>query len=280
MWEDAMAAIKRIAVHVDGGSRDGAVLRLALALAARLGAELEAVFAKIPPFIPASVDGILTPQIVEAQQSIYQQRAENAKKALDAASQSSAIKPIWTAADGPAIDVMVGRARFADLAIIGQPPPEETDAVTDYDLPAELVMGLGRPVLIVPYAGAFTDVGKRVLVARAGTRESRRAATDALALFHPNSDVTVLMVNPKNASVSSEPDMKGWYARHGVDAKIRVVRSQDMEVGDVLLSTAGEISADMVVMGAYGRSRLRELILGGATHSMLKHMTVPVLMSH
>ena len=119
-----MAAIKRIAVHVDGGSRDRAVLRLALGLAARFGAELEAVFAKIPPFIPASVDGILTPQIVEAQQSIYQQRAENAKKALDAATQSSAIKPIWTAVDGPAIDVMIGRSRFADLAIIGQPPPE------------------------------------------------------------------------------------------------------------------------------------------------------------
>ena len=275
-----MAAIKRIAVHVDGGSRDGPVLRLALALAARFGAEAEAVFAKIPPFIPASVDGVLTPQIVEAQQSIYVQRAENAKKALEAASQGSAVKPIWTSLDGPAIDVMIGRARFADLAVIGQPPPEETDAVTDYDLPAELVMGLGRPVLIVPHAGEFTDVGKRVLVARAGTRESRRAAWDALPLINPGSAVTVLMVNPKTANSSSESDMKAWYARHGLDAKIRVVRSQDMEVGDVLLSTAAEISADLIVMGAYGRSRLRELILGGATHSMLKHMTVPVLMSH
>ena len=275
-----MSAIKRIAVHVDGGSRDGAVLRLAFALAARFGAELEAVFARIPPFIPASVDGILTPQIVEAQQSIYVQRAENAKKALEAASKGASIKPIWTVRDGPAIDVMVGRARFADLAIIGQPPPEETDAVTDYDLPAELVMGLGRPVLIVPHAGEFADVGRRVLVARAGTRESRRAATDALALLDSGSDVTVLMVNPKSSTVSSEPDMKAWYARHGLDAKIRVIRSQEMEVGGVLLSTAADLSCDLVVMGAYGRSRLRELILGGATHSMLKHMTVPVMMSH
>ncbi len=275
-----MAAIKRIAVHVDGGSRDGPVLRLALALAARFGAEVEAVFAKIPPFIPASVDGILTPQIVEAQQSIYVQRAEAAKKALEAASQGSTVKPIWTALDGPALDVMIGRARFADLAIIGQPPPEETDAVTDYDLPAELVMGLGRPVLIVPHAGEFTDVGKRALFARAGTRESRRAAYDALAVLHPGCDVTVLMVNPKSSNVSNEAEMKAWYARHGFDAKVRTVQSQQMEVGDVLLKTAKEISTDLIVMGAYGRSRLRELILGGATHSMLKHMTVPVLMSH
>src|SRR5689334_24925665 len=123
MREAEMSGIKRIAVHVDGGSRDGAVLRMAVAVAAQHGAELEAVFARIPPFIPASVDGILTPQIVEAQQSIYVQRAEAAKKALETASAGQTTKPVWTALDGPALDVMIGRARFADLAIIGQPPP-------------------------------------------------------------------------------------------------------------------------------------------------------------
>lgn len=275
-----MSAIKRIAVHVDGGSRDGAVLRLALAVAAQHGAELEAVFARIPPFIPASVDGILTPQIVEAQQSIYVQRAENAKKALAAASEGASVRPDWTARDGPALEVMIQRARFADLAIIGQPAREESDAVTDFDLPAELVMELGRPVLIVPNKGDFAGVGKRVVVARAGTRESRRAATDGLALLDANSAVTVLMVNPKNGVTTNEADMKAWYARHGINVTVRVVRSPEKEVGEVLRNTAAEVSADLVVMGAYGRSRLRELILGGATHSMLKHATVPVLMSH
>ena len=275
-----MSAIKRIAAHVDGGSRDGAVLRLALALAARHGAEIEAVFARIPPFIPASVDGILTPQIVEAQQSIYVQRAENAKKALAEASKGASVQPEWTVRDGPALEVMVQRARFADLAIIGQPAPEESDAVTDFDLPAELVMELGRPVLIVPNKGDYPVIGKRVVVARAGTRESRRAATDGLALLDPASTVTVLMVNPKNGTATNEADMKAWYARHGVNVDVRVVRSTEKEVGAVLRATAAELSADLVVMGAYGRSRLRELILGGATHSMLKHTTVPVLMSH
>ncbi len=275
-----MGAITRIAVHVDGGSRDPAVLRLAIGLAGRFGCELEAVFARIPPFIPASVDGILTPQIVEAQQTIHQQRAEAARAAVEAVAQAATLRPIWTAQEGPATQVMIARARFADLAIIGQPTREESDAVTDYDLPAELVMGLGRPVLIVPNKGEFTDVGRRVIVARAGTRESRRAATDALPLIATGSGVTVLMVNPGAGAVSNEADMKAWYARHGIDATIRVVQSPEKEVGDVLLATAAEMSADLIVMGAYGRSRLRELILGGATHSMLKHMTVPVLMSH
>ena len=275
-----MSAIKRIAVHVDGGSRDGAVLRMALALTARHGAEVEAVFARIPPFIPASVDGILTPQIVEAQQSIYVQRAETARATLAEVSKSSSIQPTWTAIEGAALEVMIGRARFADLAVIGQPSPEESDAVTDFDLPAELVMELGRPVLIVPNKGEYAEAGKRVLVARAGTRESRRAATDALALLDANTKLTVLMVNPKAANAASEADMKAWYSRHGLNAEIRTVRSTEKEVGEVLRTTAAEVSADLIVMGAYGRSRLRELILGGATHSMLKHMTVPVLMSH
>jgi nucleotide-binding universal stress UspA family protein len=275
-----MSLIKRIAVHVDGGSRDGAVLRLALALAAQHGAEAEAVFARIPPFIPASVDGILTPQIVEAQQSIYAQRAEAARKTLEEASQSAAVKPAFAAVEGPALEVMIARARFADLAVIGQPSPEESDAVTDFDLPAELVMELGRPVLVVPNKGDFATVGKRVLVARAGTRESRRAATDALALLDAGSKITVLMVNPQADNAATQADMKGWYARHGHAVEIRVVRSSEKEVGDVLRATAAEIGADLVVMGAYGRSRLRELILGGATHSMLKHTAVPVLMSH
>jgi nucleotide-binding universal stress UspA family protein len=152
--------------------------------------------------------------------------------------------------------------------------------VTDFDLPAELVMELGRPVLVVPNKGDFAAVGKRVLVARAGTRESRRAATDALALLDAGSKITVLMVNPKADNAANQADMKGWYARHGHDVEIRVVRSSEKEVGDVLRATAAEIGADLVVMGAYGRSRLRELILGGATHSMLKHTAVPVLMSH
>lgn len=275
-----MGAITRIAVHVDGGSRDAAVLNLAATLAQRFGAEVEAVFARIPPFIPASVDGIMTPQIVEAQQAIHAQRAERAHRAVDAVAAAGTIKPIWSAVDGPAVTVLLGRARFADLAVIGQPSPEEADAVTDYDLPAELVMALGRPVLVVPYAGQFADVGKRVLVARSGTRESRRAASDALPLLDGKSEVTVLMVNPKDATESNEAEMKAWYARHGIAAKIRSVQSKDLEVGDVLLSAVSDLSADLIVMGAYGRSRLREFILGGATHRILKNMTVPVLMSH
>lgn len=274
-----MSGIKHIVAHVAGGAHDVAVLRLAAALAGRFGAGLEAVFANVPSFIPASIDGILTPQIIEAQQAIYRTRAEAAKKALAAVSLTQG-KPGWTMLDALAADAVIARARYADLAVLAQPAPEESDAATDYDTPAEIVMALGRPVLMVPYAGTFADTGRRILAAWSGTRESARAFADALPFLAGASEVTVLTVNPRSDAAPMEADLQKWLAAHGIKGKVRTAHTKDIEVGDVLLSAAADMSADLIVMGAYGRSRLRELVLGGATHSIFRHMTAPVLMSH
>jgi len=274
-----MLGIKQIAVHVDGGAHDTSVLRLSAALAARFGAGLEAVFANVPPFIPASIDAILTPQIIEAQQAIYRKRAETAKAALAAIALPNG-KPVWTEVDGLPSDVVVARARYADLAVLAQPSPDESDAATDYDLAADVVMSLGRPVLMVPYAGNFLDAGKRILVAWNGTRESARALADALPFLVAASEVTVLTVNPAAEAARLEADLKKWLDAHGVRGKIRAAHTKEITAGDALLSAAADLSADLIVMGGYGRPRLRELILGGVTHDMFRHMTVPVLMSH
>jgi nucleotide-binding universal stress UspA family protein len=274
-----MLGIKHIVAQVGGDSHDTAVLTLAAALAGRFGAGLEAVFAEVPPFIPASIDGLLTPQIIEAQQRIYRGRAEAAKKALAAVSLPHG-KPAWSQVEGLVSDAVIARARYADLAVLPQPGPDESDAATDYDSPAEIVMGLGRPVLMVPYAGTFPDAGKRILAAWSGTRESARAFTDALPFLAGASEVTVLTVNPHGDAAAMEADLKRWLTQHGVKGKTRVANTKEIDVGDVLLSAAADLSADLIVMGAYGRSRLRELILGGTTHSIFRHMTAPVLMSH
>jgi nucleotide-binding universal stress UspA family protein len=274
-----MTGIKQIVAHVEGGPHDAAVLRLSSTLATRFGAGLEAVFANVPPYVPASIDGILTPQIIETQQAIYRKRAEAAKAALGALSFPE-VKRKLTIIDGLAASAVIQRGRYADLTVVAQPAPEESDAVTDYDLPAEIVMALGRPVLIVPYAGTFADCGKRVLVGCSDRRESARALTDALPFLVTASEVTLLTVNPADATGPMESALKAWLAAHGIKGTTRIAHTKEIEVGDVLLSSAADLSADLIVMGAYGRSRLRELILGGATHNILKHMTVPVLMSH
>jgi nucleotide-binding universal stress UspA family protein len=237
------------------------------------------VFANVPPFVPASIDGILTPQIIEAQQAIFRKRAESAKAALAAVKLAQGT-PQWTELDALASDAVIDRGRYADLTVLAQPAPEEADAATDYDVPAEIVMSLGRPVLVVPYAGTYPDAGKRILAAWSGTRESARALADALPFLVGASEVNVLTVNPEGETASMEAGLRKWLTAHGIKGTVRTTATKEIGISDMLLSTAADFSADLIVMGAYGHSRLRELILGGATHDILRHMTAPVLMSH
>lgn len=272
-----MPWIKKIAVHLEGGAQDARVLRLAGALAARFGAAIEAVFANVPAYVPASIDAILTPQIIEAQREIYLKRAEAAKKAF-ASTTLPQQKVVWTQVEAPVADAIVARGRYADLTVLGQ--PEETDVAAEYDVPADVAMSLGRPILMVPYAGSFSDAGKRVLVAWNGTRESARALSDALPFLVGANEITVLAVNPHAQNEAMEADLNAWLTVHGLVGKIRAAHTNEIDVSDVLLSAAADFSADLLVMGAYGRPRLRELILGGVTHDIFRRMTVPVLMSH
>jgi nucleotide-binding universal stress UspA family protein len=145
-------------------------------------------------------------------------------------------------------------------------------------------MGAGRPVLIVPYVGTFKTLGQRVLVAWNASREATRAVNDALPLLERASSVRVLSVNPRRGIAGHGPiagaDMSLHLARHGVRVEAAAVNTDDVRVDDMLLSQAADAGADLIVMGAYGHSRLGEYVLGGATRHLLRQITVPVFMSH
>jgi nucleotide-binding universal stress UspA family protein len=146
------------------------------------------------------------------------------------------------------------------------------------------MMGCGRPVLIEPCACRVDTVGKNVLVAWSGTREAARTVGDALPLLRSAEAVTVFSVGP-TSSVRGHDDGRGidlanHLARHDVRAKALHLASDHIDVSDLILSQAKDLRCDLIVMGGYGHSRTRELILGGVTRGVLQHMTVPVLMSH
>jgi nucleotide-binding universal stress UspA family protein len=150
--------------------------------------------------------------------------------------------------------------------------------------PEQVALASGRPVLIVPYAGHFDNVGRRVLIAWNATREAARAVSDAMPLLTSAELVTVLTIDPREGPHGHGElpgaDIALHLARHGVKAQIERTVSAGMPVGEVLLSRVADLGADLIVMGAYGHSRAREVLLGGATRSVLRSMTVPVLMSH
>ncbi len=152
------------------------------------------------------------------------------------------------------------------------------------DLPERLTLASERPLLVVPYIGVSSMPGSKVLLCWNGRREAGRAAAGALPLLKKADQVSVLTIAASNdeeeARAAALPEFMAWLGRHGVKASPQHDSADDSDIGDIILSRAADGSADLVVMGLYGHSRTREMVMGGASRTVLASMTVPVLMAH
>ena len=146
------------------------------------------------------------------------------------------------------------------------------------------VIETGRPVLVVPFIGATVPLNGKVIVAWNGSREATRAVNDSLPLLKEAKEVQVVCIDPHTTEEVDAPlpgvELCQHLSHHGVNAVSNVLSGANMDSSNVLLSHAADYGANLIVAGAYGHSRLRELVLGGMTLDLLRHMTVPVLMSH
>jgi nucleotide-binding universal stress UspA family protein len=165
------------------------------------------------------------------------------------------------------------------MVVLSQRDPQSSDSAPD-DLADELVLTVGRPVLVVPFASKVTKVGRQAMVAWNASREATRAAHDALPLLQRADQVIVYSINPSEKEPAPGADMAAHLVEHGVNALARHAVGRDTSAGEALLAAAADHGSDLLVMGAYGHSRLRELVLGGATRHVLVNMTLPVLMSN
>ena len=271
-------ASKDILVHVGNSARQGCV-DVAAALAAEHGAHVMGVHVTTPPDIPPYIEAQLGAEVIDAQVRFAENMAAEAKSAFEQGLGSNGLSTEWHTLRGDLIEGIQAYGRYADLVIVGQVNPDEPAMVLSEDVAGRLALSLGRPVLAVPYAGSFGAVGKRVIVAWDGSRAAARAMGDALSLMQDADEVHVLGVNAED-DVGTCQDAVAHLARHGIKAEAHMVQAPNMEPGAMMLSHAADFGADMIVMGAYGHARWRELVMGGVTQHMLEHMTVPVLMSH
>ncbi|RZI42744.1 universal stress protein [Herbaspirillum sp. HC18] len=175
------------------------------------------------------------------------------------------------------------QARYSDLVVIGQTDLDSPSSTTLPDFPEFVVMNSGRPTLIVPYVGTFNPTPKRVLIAWDASTSATRAVTASIPILKhaENVDVVVFNADDRGDAHGEQPgaDIGLYLARHGV--KVNVVRqTTEIDIGNALLSIATDLGSDMIVMGGYGHSRFREILLGGVTRTVLESMTVPILMSH
>jgi len=270
---------KTILVHFDLRPRSSERLALAGRLAAQFGAHLVGLYApgatRIPSYALAEAGPALRDMVLKRE-------ADDAREAQRRFQGAAPQGAEWRAAEGDAAHALRLHARYADLLVAAQPQSgDEGDLI---GLADDLALSVGRPVLFHPYVGNFATLGKRVLLAWDAGREAARAASDALPLLARADAVEVAVFDPERArrNHGAQPgaDIAAFLARHGVKVTVHTQSGAGYDVGAQILSRAADISADLIVMGAYGHARVRELVLGGVTRTVLQAMTVPVLMSH
>ena len=272
---------RNMLVHVDDTKACAARIELAANIAAEHGAHLCGLYTAQPMYIPPYLAAEVSPDLYEIQRETARESAAKAETEFNEITGKAGVETEWRVGEGYPADVVALHARYVDLTIVGQGDPESNGTK---DLADQLVLNTGRPILVVPYAGTYPHIGDRVVVAWNAAREAARAVNDALPILEKADSVTVLAINPKGGAKGHgdvpAADISLHLARHGVKAEAAHVFADDIDVGNMLLSRAADASADMIVMGGYGHSRFRESVLGGASHLVLRHMTMPVLMSH
>ncbi len=275
--------IKQILVHVDATPEAEARLTVACDLTRRHDAQLVGVHVLTPPDLPPSVMAEAGVVLLDMMRDAAEKAAAKAKETFQARVAREGLRSEWRLVSGFASDTVAVHARYSDLAIVGQPTEDAGGAITAV-LPEEVALHAGRPVLVVPYAWKPTQVATRVLIGWDASREATRAVNDAMPLLTRANAVKVLVVNgrPSDSGHGEVPgaDIALHLARHGVKVEAQRTLAVDIGVGETLLSAAADEGADLLVMGCYGHSRLREAVFGGATNTLLRSMTVPVLLAH
>jgi len=272
---------KDILVYVDATKTAPACLDVATMLAAAHEAHLTALHVSPPPFVMGDFGPGGAAEVIRWQEEQTRAMAARAEQQVGAARQRSGRDIEWRRAAGEILPAVRLHGHYADIVVVSQGGREDEPMSIDL-LPETIVMGCGRPALVVPAYGTFPQLGERVLVAWNRTREAARAVHDALPILTRARTVQIVEVNPP---AGSEPHVAGadialHLARHGVKAEVEGAMVSDIDTAATILSRAADLGSDLLVMGAYGHSRLREFTLGGVTRHVLQHMTVPVLMSH
>jgi nucleotide-binding universal stress UspA family protein len=178
--------------------------------------------------------------------------------------------------------VVIDHSRSADLIVAGQTDPD-WDSSPLQDVAEHLALGSGRPVLVVPYIGRYAEIGRNVVIAWKPGRESARAVFDALPILKQAEQAQILEIDEggsRRNGASADTSIAVALARHGIKPTVRTSVAGDISIGDEILSRLTDMGADLLVMGAYGHSRMRELVFGGVTRHIARHMTVPTLFSH
>lgn len=277
---------KTILVSLNEVGRAAESVAAAITLARETGAHVSGLYVIPAVQVYPSVGFEAAPQVFEGNRSFFKDNAAQVKQVFEEALTREGLPHDFHQIDArtPVIaDEVIATGRSADLVIVSATNPDEITGV-ERDFVEQVVMSVGRPVIVLPYQGDAKVTVEEIVVGWDGGREASRAAFDALPLLKLAAKVRIVRIDPQKdpalrGSVAGA-DLAESLARHGVKAETQGYPTDGMDEGQALMRCAEDCGAGLIVMGAYGHSRLAEFIFGGATRFVLTRMTRPVLMSH
>lgn len=276
--------LKDLVVNLSAGGQRDIAGEFAISVAEKFEAHVTGVAYRFRVELPGTILGTgVSASIVEAQSEATNKQAADTVARFERAAKLAGVSFDTMSPDLTLAGASEGFGRAArafDLAVVRQPQPDQPGPE---ELMAEgALFGGGRPVLIVPYVQKDGLKLDRVTVCWDGGRAASRAVADALPFLSKAKKVEVLIVQKKSAPADELPGalMAQHLARHKLNVELRTMLVPELDVASAILSHIADNSSDLLVMGGYGHSRLREFILGGVTRKILGSMTVPTLMSH
>ncbi|MBL8701061.1 MAG: universal stress protein [Alphaproteobacteria bacterium] len=274
---------KDLLVHADEAPDAAARIEYAVRMAIAADAHLTALYAPASGTIPTFVMADIPPAVITEVEARRKEAAARLREQVESLARRHARTIEFREVEGDAGTALPLHARYCDLAIVGQGRHERDLGTPGAGVLADAVASAsGRAALCIPSYGSFAPLPRSIVIAWNGSREAARAVNEALPLLQRAERVTVLSVTqPERVPARLYgADIATHLARHRVKAETATTLAPDGDIGNELLSRAADLGAELIVMGCYGHSRLRERVLGGATQTILEQMTVPVLLAH
>lgn len=277
------ASLWQLLVHLDDTPLAAQRLEVACRIGQAQGAAVTALYAVTSamvalPYVPEG--GAV---ITATSRDVDAERRAAARELFERTSASVPVQPAWAEArNDPIIAVFGQQAFYADLLVLGQhDPAQKPYSGVPADFAESVMAASGKPALILPYTGVPSPIGDTVVIAWKPTREAARAVAAAMPLLQRAKRVHVVSwTSPEEPVSGARLDLDGYLHQRGVEASWHRQGDEPQAVGELLLSRAFDLDADLLVMGCYGHSRAREWVLGGASRTVLSSMTLPVLMAH
>jgi nucleotide-binding universal stress UspA family protein len=277
-------SLKQLLVHVDASAHSSKRLAVARRIAQAHGAAVNALYAVTPSLVAVPFAPEAGAAVAATLGEIDDENRAGARKRFEQAFDGADVRAAWAEVPGaPIVTAFAQQALYADLLVLGQHDPAEgTWSGIPGDFVETVLAASGKPALVLPYEEALDDVGENIVIAWKPTREAARAVSAAVPLLQRARQVQVVSWDSDSLPVAGASlNLAAFLAQRGIEAVWhREGGGEPDSLGDMLLSRAFDLQANLLVMGCYGHSRAREWVLGGTSRTVLRSMTMPVLMAH